>query len=836
MKLKEYVLGFIGNDENKLLEYGSSSNYRNLLSLLDSIEIYKLKESADFKQKKRLPDELIANWDIIYHHEFIDLLITFMLENGFSNALTLGFASGGWLGNGTNSKKYISKGFNSSIDILKSEEMEMIKVIIGADNFIDLILFWNASLNNNLIWGYISEFKYNHEYNLDNFLKMNRIMFQEDKDIKKCDPVGQDLSQILKLMFPEEISINTPRRFRKISIQIREMIKTHLKFQDKYSYVYDSICKPRGKPYLKDNLRLATSNGAIAKFVLTCIYKVIPVQLFGSSRNRTIISKWIPIYFGKSMHKLLKLDDIIKNVKINDIKWIKPRNDLKMTNPEFVRGKLMFGKFIKWLFEQFICKLVAAFFHVTEPAKGSNLLFYTNPVWNQITKRYKSRYYNDKLFKVKSDNGLKSFDLNVDHVGKLMILPKGNDFRLIVKPFKGNRDERISYIMYRKRIIRPMNAILRELRGTSDEVLCESVDEVVMEVIKFKNGIDDAKDTCHAIKFDIKEAYDSLSHLQIEKVLQGKLDKFTKNETLYVQYKNVVEDGVKLGRQKLKVVDDLNKLKQFEFHRNLVLDKHETFKFTKKDILEIVRSQYSKTSFIKFTKKGKFSYRRKVGVFQGFPISGVLFNVIYDSVMETLTHHIESKHMGIGKFKIIRLVDDFLVLSTEKRICQTVRKLISRDIEPFNVKVNRQKTKMSDTDIEFVGLNIDLKKLTCTKDMKQYNVAPIRCSNVRKLISMLNNYMDSRLGSSMLTLFSIENSGEDIAKLNVLSLVKAVMWKFVNSWNSPVDKSVFDNWVIHLYTKVNWILKWDELNSAVLSICALSYCSHVTKFPRSTDH
>lgn len=836
MKLKKYVLGFIGNDESNFLEYGSNSHYKSLMNFLESIEIYQLKEGIDLKEKRRLPEELISNWDILYHYEFIDMLITFILENGFPNALTLGFTSGVWSANGTNSKKFISKGFNPSIDILKSDEMEIVKVLIGAENFINLILFWNASLNNNLIWGVISEVKFNKKPNFDNFIKMNKIMFQEDKDLLRCDPVGININDVLDLIFPEEIPnhLKPPRRFRKVSIQIRKMIQTHLKFQDKYPYVYESICQPPAKPYGKENLKLVTPSGSVVKFVLTCIYKVIPIDIFGSERNRTIICKRIPIYFGKNMHKLLKLDDIIKNVKINDIKWVKPINDIKMTKPEFIRGKLLFSKFIKWLFEQFICKLLASFFHVTVPAKGSKLLFYPNNIWNHITKRYKSKYYNDKLIKVESNNGLKSFGLNDDHVGKLMILPKPTDFRLIVKPFKGNNQERITYMMYRKKVIRPINAILRALRGTSKEVLCESVDEVVMEVINFKREVN-KQDKYYSIKFDIKEAYDSLSHLQIEKVLQHKLERYTKNDKIYVQYKSVIENGVKLGRQKLKVVDDINKLKEFESSKYLILDKHETFKFSKKEILEIVRSQYSKTSFIKFNKMGKFTYRRKVGVFQGFPISGVLFNVIYDSVMETLRKHIESKIFGSEKFKIIRLVDDFLVLSTHEKTIKVVRKLISRDIEPFKVKVNRQKTKVSDTQIEFVGLNIDLTELTCTKQMSQYNVDPIRCLNVKKLMMMLTNYLDSRLGCSMGTLFSIENSGYEVAKGNIISLVKAILWKFLNSWTSPLEKQVFDKWTMQLFNKVNWILTNGEFNDVVLSVCTLSYCSHVMHLRRSTE-
>lgn len=820
MLLRDYVVESLNGDESRLLEYGSGAHYAELTRILNCVELYQVSEAADVRLRRRLPVELMSNWDIMYHHEFVEGLVTFMLENNFPNALTLGFSSGVWAPGGTVKSKFVAKGVNPSIQLLNTGVFEIVKVLVGVHRFVELVLFWNATLDNNLLWGVVKESAYKPPATPCGCVRMNKIMFQEDKDLHKCDPVGADVNQVMKCMFgPTATRRNIPRRFRRVRPLIEKMLMTHLAFTDKYSYVLESICQSQIRSHRNDNMALSTPTGRVVRFVLACMYRVIPVELFGSAHNRTVLAKQIPAYFTKNMHKLLKLDDIMKGVKTREVDWIHPRKGHKLTKHEHVNAREMYGMFVRWLFEEFVSRLVAAFFHVTEPAKGTRMLFYPNHVWNQITKRYKSKYYSERLVKTTSENTLRSFEANKDHVGKLAILPKATGFRLIVKPFKGSRDERMAYMIYRKKVIRPVNAILRALRE-GGEILCESVDAVVSELVQFRQRAP-AKHY-YAIKFDIKEAYDTLSHTEIERVLQRRLDKFTRGDTIYVQYKSVVEDGLRVGRQKLTVVDDPVKLRAFTPSKCPTVDKHETFKFTKKEILEIVRAQYARTSFFKFTRQAKFSYTRKVGVYQGFPMSGVLFNLIYDSVTEAIRSAVEEKMMqgiDVHPFAIVRLVDDFLVVSTSPRPCHIVRRLISREIEPFQVRVNRQKTQYSSTDIDFVGLRIHLQGLMCSKPTKQYNVDPLRCGSVRKLMRVLNNYMESRLVASRETLFSEQAVGATVARNNVEALVRAVIWKFVNSWRGPLDRRVFERWKSTIAKKVGWIVSRERLEKIINERC-----------------
>lgn len=122
----------------------------------------------------------------------------------------------------------------------------------------------------------------------------------------------------------------------------------------------------------------------------------------------------------------------------------------------------------------------------------------------------------------------------------------------------------------------------------------------------------------------------------IDKVIKQRLDAFTKSDTVFVQLcRKSKADGMVRTRKSL-IADSLEKLKfskDFGFSaQHRLVDTHETLEFSKKDIINFARSQYAKTCITINSK----SYFRKIGVFQGFPLSATLFNIVYDSMVEKL--------------------------------------------------------------------------------------------------------------------------------------------------------------------------------------------------------
>lgn len=841
--LIEYLLPSLDFNIENLLKYASGTTFNSLLKLTHEILIFDPPKYVSIALNQiPFPHKIIHMSTSLNHSDFINQLIEFMLDNNLPNSITLGFSC---RTQGTNKEKYFQRGYNESVNLLKSLEFEVIKSILGCKKFVELIIYRCASINNCLIWGFI-KLKSFTNVNLNSMvIKMNGILFNF---IKQKNPIGGDWSKLISNILPDYFSIpaefnfnnpqrsifvqkkikNLPKRFRPLASLLKLLIAKHKSFEDKYTYVFDSICS-------SDNKSMIIPKDKIFKFIATVVYKVIPYELFGTIENRKIILSLIPRFLTLGQYKTISFNDALKNVKITQINWVKPR-DLsgKMSKADFLKAQKMFFNFIKWLFQSFISKLLASFLHLTQPSQKLNSLIYIpRIIWKRLVKRFKSKYFNKYLKFQMDNNNYNSFINNFTHLGKLKLLPKipskkiknNNkcDFRLIVKPFRGSQSERSAYLTYRKMYIKPINAILKGLQTTQS---CKSVDEVITRILKFKKQLKNTNDTVYAIKFDIKEAYDSLPHDIIEKIISKKLDKFTQMDSIYVQYHHLLDVNLNIQKPKLVVCDKLSKLSMC-FHNSklypgsvndssrdkkrnrdyLTVDKHETLAFTKKKILEIIRTQYAHTSFKTQNKK---SYIRTVGVFQGFPLSGIIFNLVYDDVVKSIEKHIsENVKSSPLHFTIIRLVDDFLILSTNTKVINIIRKLTARQLLPFNAKINRLKSEISKDKIKFVGINIYLNEITCIKDYNQYNTSAIKCLSFPKLYKLLFKYFQSRLSSSSNTLFNMNVTDVNGIRRNVWGLIKALVWKFVNSFTHTVGifyKEMLWNWLWSLYKKLSKVL------------------------------
>ncbi|KGK39779.1 hypothetical protein JL09_g1125 [Pichia kudriavzevii] len=644
------------------LEYSSGAYLQDIELLLDHIHVEENTHVSD-----AISPILVSKCTCCYYNEMIDLLIEYMILKKRNNSLLLGLTKYHYEVDNT---VQMFKGFNSSLALLKSKPMEIIMNILGITRFLSLILGTDALWrpNNFVIWGDIKEMPFSNKVNPN-------IIF------------GGTLTET------QILNKTIPKRLRKVRKIIKLMIFNHNKHAYEYPYIVDQICKSSRK-LKSDNLGYATDRANVIRLIHTLIYMIIPMEIFGSNHNRTVLMRY----------------------------------------------------------------------------------------------KFKSRYFTKHLYQKRdSSNSFKSFKQNEDTIGSLSIHPKKTDFRLIAKPFKGTLEERILYLSYQKRKLRPINQILNHIRLRNS---CSSVRDIVKHIYSFKSRI--TKPTgklprVYAFKFDVQNAYDSLPHAMIDKVIKQRLDAFTKSDTVFVQLcRKSKTDGVVRTRKSL-IADSLEKLKfskDFGFSaQHRLVDTHETLEFSKKDIINFARSQYAKTCITINSK----SYFRKIGVFQGFPLSATLFNIVYDSMVEKLKSIINFT----GEMTVIRLMDDFLVLSTSDSDLRKIRKFVSRTVADYNMNINRLKSNFTNDKLLFAGLTIDVKNLVCYKPLKQYNTGRVIASNFTKLYAKLTEYTDIWVGNTLLFDSTNVMSGKHGCRKNVVYLLRALLFKFVNSFRETRRRSKF---------------------------------------------
>lgn len=790
--LEEHIITKVpAFDKSTLLEYGSGAFFEELLFLITNLEL------QSTKKNKTIPALLISKATFCYHSDCIDLLVEFIIDKKIDNVLKLGFTDGSTF---NSSKPYVFKGYNSTIELLKSKPMEIVRSIIGVEEFLYLILHFNGiwAPSNQLLWGEFQQKSY-ERFKRPHSISFRSMLYVHTSVLHKTNPVAFEPWKLLTLIFKDakldcRKKNEPPRRLRKAFKLIKMLIINHNSHMKEYPYIVDQICD-NNKSDDKDNLSLSTDKSRVIKFIMTIIYKVIPLDFFGTEKNRSLVIRSIPRLINNTIISKVSMEEVICNVQLNQISWIKPRANFTLTKPEFITAKKLFCSFISWLFQVFICKVTAAFFYVTQASQKNRPLFFRHHIWNRMTKKYLSKYVTNHLINLKdTQNSFSNYSENKDFIGNLSLQPKKSGFRLIVKPFKGSWDKKIEYLTYQKRILRPVMQILQKVRTHNS---CSSVTEIINRIYTYKSQLLASNDgkipIIYCYKFDAQNAYDSVPHEIVLRVLSERLDTFTNSDIIYLQSFNEIDKSGLLRRRRNIVVDCLSDLsilrnsqRKYDPHftsNKRLIDSHETFKFTKSEILSLAARQCKNTCFHTESR----SYYRKIGFYQGFPMSALLFNIVYDALVADfyaeLGNHEETT--------IVRLMDDFLVLSTKKHHIDLLKKLTSRCMKTYNLNINRLKTEFSTSEVSFAGLNIDIKRLVCHKLLEDYNNAPIQAFTFQKLYKSLMRFIQLRTKTVSLFDPSIDKSERTGCRRNVISLLKSILFKFCNSYRLLRFKSDF---------------------------------------------
>ncbi|KAG2736894.1 hypothetical protein G9P44_000984 [Scheffersomyces stipitis] len=147
----------------------------------------------------------------------------------------------------------------------------------------------------------------------------------------------------------------------------------------------------------------------------------------------------------------------------------------------------------------------------------------------------------------------------------------------------------------------------------------------------------------------------------------------------------------------------------------VLIDRTKTLKFSKKEILEISKTQIFDS--IVSINGGKF-YSRKTGIFQGLPLSGTFCDIVYDDMIQEQFQFLLCCEDSL----IARLADDFLVITTRFNNYQKVLDVINGEsLNEYGAVVNSEKTSIindrNTTDsFRFVGLVIEIGTLEISRE------------------------------------------------------------------------------------------------------------------------
>lgn len=759
-----------------------------------------------------------------YHCEIIETCIVYLMHNNLTNnILTYGYQLAK---NSDISTKLFCHSTNPSVTLLKGSSWRLFHQLVGTREFVHVLINCSVYLDVGNHFRQIIGNPANApqappawlarrnkpEKNAKVTIDWNQILYHKVRPQDYKSVIETDLQALLIEIFPKVYEGTLTTRLQKVATKnlkpiLNRLIRTHEKFP--HRHIINNLCPKSETPY--------SSPKDVIRLLVICVRKLFPSELLGSQRNYSVLSKAISVLVKKPLHSKIPFEELYRGLRVKDAKWLetKKKNSkeltLKVSRYNIAEGRSLLFHLFYWILSVYVPKLVSTFFYVTEISSTIDLVYIRHDVWKTISQPFLKSYFRTYLVDNKYCAEHKSFTRSIFNHRNLRIIPKRSslEFRIIAVPCKGvNAQEIAEYNDYVSNALRPTKIILEWLRMRRNTKFPKAFSplEIPKIIIDYKHNLI-AKNgkipDLFLLKFDIQSCYDSIP---VQKVMKLVEDQISSEERFFIRCQDVLSTA-STRLKKLHVVNG-----EVNFHENdVVIDSVKTAMLSKEDALSVIRMELFKTSILY---RGK-CYLRKDGLHQGTPLSSVLVDLIYDDLLESYPAFTSTDD---PKPLIIRLVDDFLIVSPSKTYIDRLHKLAQTGFKNFNAHINPQKVLLSSsaseasTNISFCALQLNLKTLEVWKDHSSYNVIGTVFGPSKQLYNKLLWIFEMRLSYNMLD-YRL-NSWETASKV-LKEIALNVVHSFIALFSGKnVTNEAFKEFMFNIYLRVDLHLSSMNMYSA----------------------
>jgi telomerase reverse transcriptase len=418
----------------------------------------------------------------------------------------------------------------------------------------------------------------------------------------------------------------------------------------------------------------------------------------------------------------LTLHDVLDRISISQIPWLRPNHvsSDKMSRTDFEKRKQIFAEFIYYLFDSLLMPLVKSNFHVTESNVHRNRLFYfRHDVWKKLTEpplvELKTKMFQE-MDLVQSKRILSETKLGYSYV---RLLPKASGFR----PIANLKRRQLNWQGGKKVLSRSINSIMTPVfkvlnyekvsRGQrcwmsrSDKIQnaapasvgCSlfSIGDIYPKLRAFADRV--GRGTQRSVplyfaKVDVQACFDTVPQEKVVKVVKGLLTA----ENYHVERFAVVkppqtscDTGSVVRKPRLKYlsaggpVGRLRPAADATSYRqgSVFVGSLGQQAFKKKQVMTLLEEHIG-CNIVKF---GKKYYRQKDGIPQGSILSSLLCNFFYGKLEREVL-----PSLGGSESVLFRLVDDFLLVTTDRRQAEAFLRTMYGGIPEYGVVVKPEKS------------------------------------------------------------------------------------------------------------------------------------------------
>ncbi|XP_042083970.1 telomerase reverse transcriptase isoform X1 [Haplochromis burtoni] len=515
---------------------------------------------------------------------------------------------------------------------------------------------------------------------------------------------GQDLVRIVffeglaHLNGVERKPKKLPQRFFGLVPLFRQLLQQHRRCP--YTRILQRLCPSMeesnaGQGELNSLLPQHCAPHRVYLFVRECLSSVIPQELWGSDQNRLHFFARVRTFLQSGKFERLSLAELMWKIKVNDCDWLKRSKTGRFPPSELAYRTQVLGQFLAWLLDGYVTGLVRACFYATESIGQKNAIrFYRQEVWTKLQELAFRGHLSKGQMEELTPAQVASLPKGTV-ISRLRFIPKTDGMRPITRVIGADAKTRL----YRGRV-RDLLDMLRACVRATPSLLGSTVwgmTDIHKVLCSLAPAQKEKPQPLYFVKMDVSGAYESLPHDKLIEVIGQALSPVHDELFTIRRYAKIWADsheGLKKAfvRQADFLEDNIGSTNMKGFstslqrkgkvHHAILVEQHFCSDLHGREALQFF-TQMLTGSVVQY---GKKTYRQFRGIPQGSVVSSLLCCLCYGH-MENLLFKDIPGHKGC----LMRLVDDFLLITPDQHEAQAFLKILLAGVPQYGLAVNPQK-------------------------------------------------------------------------------------------------------------------------------------------------
>ena len=495
---------------------------------------------------------------------------------------------------------------------------------------------------------------------------------------------------------------------------------------------------PDSKLELSHLVTLDTPVESVAAYIQSLLWRAFPSAFWGSKRNFDQVVKAMTVYLNLRRAEAFPEKAIVSGIRVLDMKWLhSQQGGTKLSRTDHESVTVLVRNIMRWLYCHFINPILRSTFYITETEfSGTRVLYYRRPVWMRIRNASLDRLLSKEQYREMSS--AKALRLLSKHnIGcppaPLRILPKKTGIRAIAMLSKtceidNGSNKRTKLLPPNKVMQSTFHALRYEhekkpaLFGAGVLGLTEVYPSFCsfVEALKQLQTKSGSSQELFFTSADIKHCYDTINQTRLSKLMRSMV-----TEEMYLTKDRFVlcskgDNSAMRCMWKKKTCPP----EQFscsspsklagQYSHAIFVDGMYCSMETNRTINGLLRDHIFGQVVVANGNFGPRYLHQRNGIPQGSILSSMFCNtyfgslekVLFDNVFnETTSHFIRGNSSNEcdsvlvknpnALHLLLRIVDDFLLISTDKNASIRFLGKLNGGIPSLGVKVNKDKTRLN---------------------------------------------------------------------------------------------------------------------------------------------